>query len=217
MDIQALFTALKTKYPQSGLSDNEITGLARSLFATGLVTDENVDAIVDGQADTMKGFQSLFDSRFTSKKNDLVKTLTESLEKTFREKYHINDDGKQVIKEAGEQEDDLDAKLAKLLDEKLKPFTDKFTEEEARRSQEERTAQILEAAKKNGIAEELAKMLSVPADVTDLDSYMKDKSQTLTNLGFHPVVPPGKGGGPKNEGEYFANIIKAGGKQDGEK
>ena len=96
MDIQTLFNALKTKYPQSGLSDNEITGLAKSLFATGLVTDENAAAIVDGQADTMKGFQSLFDSRFTSKKNDLTKTLTESLEKSFKEKYHIDENGKSV-------------------------------------------------------------------------------------------------------------------------
>ena len=46
MDIQTLFNALKTKYPQSGLSDNEIQGLAASLFATGLVTDENVNTIL---------------------------------------------------------------------------------------------------------------------------------------------------------------------------
>ena len=86
MDIQALFNALKTKYPQSGLSDNEIQGLAASIFATGLVTDENVNTIVDAQADAIKKMQSLFDSRFTSKKDDFTKTLTESLEKSFKEK-----------------------------------------------------------------------------------------------------------------------------------
>ena len=69
MDIQALFNALKTKYPQSGLSDSEIQGLAATLFATGLVTDENVNAIVDGQADAIKKMQSLFDSRFANQKN----------------------------------------------------------------------------------------------------------------------------------------------------
>ena len=137
MDIQALFSALKTKYPQSGLSDNEIQGLAASLFATGLVTDENVNTIVDAQADAIKKMQSLFDSRFTSKKDDFTKTLTESLEKSFKEKYHIGDDGKQKQQTSQEgEDDDLDAKLAKLLDEKLKPFTDKITAEEARRTQE---------------------------------------------------------------------------------
>ena len=209
MDIQTLFNALKTKYPQSGLSDNEIKGLARSLFATGLVTDENVSSIVDGQADTMKSFQSLFDSRFTSKKDDFTKTLTESLEKAFKEKYHIGDDGKQK-QQTSEQDDDLDAKLAKLLDEKLKPFTDKITQEEERRTQAERTAQILEKAKAHGIAEELAKMLNVPGDVQDLDSFMKDKAQQLTNLGFQPTVPPAGGGSPKSDGKAFAEQIRAG-------
>ena len=46
MDAQTLFTALKTRYPQSGLSDNEILGIATGLFATGLVTDDNVDKLL---------------------------------------------------------------------------------------------------------------------------------------------------------------------------
>ena len=216
MDIQALFSALKTKYPQSGLSDNEIQGLAASLFATGLVTDENVNTIVDAQADAVKKMQSLFDSRFTTQKNALTQSLTDSLkeslkgdfEKTFKEKYHIGDDGKQ--KQTSQQDEDLDAKLAKLLDEKLKPFTDKFTQEEARRTQEQRTAQILEKAKAAGISEELAKMLNVPSDVQDLDAFMKDKAQQLTNLGFQPVVPPSGGGEPEGDGKAIAAIIKAG-------
>lgn len=215
MDIQALFNALKTKYPQSGLSDNEIQGLAASIFATGLVTDENVNTIVDAQADAIKKMQSLFDSRFTSKKDDFTKTLTESLEKSFKEKYHIGDDGKQK-QQTSEQDDDLDAKLAKLLDEKLKPFTDKITQEEERRTQAERTALILEKAKAHGINEELAKMLNVPSDVTDLDSFMKDKAQALTNLGFQPVVPPAEGGGDNGDGKAIANIIKAGGTKPAE-
>ena len=92
----AFVNALKTKYPQSGLSDNEIQGLAASLFATGLVTDENVNTIVDAQADAVKKMQSLFDSRFATQKNALTQSLTDSLkeslkgdfEKTFKEKYH---------------------------------------------------------------------------------------------------------------------------------
>lgn len=210
MDIQALFSALKTKYPQSGLSDNEIQGLAESLYATGLVTDENVNTVVDGQADAIKKMQSLFDSRFTSKKGDFTKTLTESLEKSFKEKYRIGDDGKQKPLEHGEDGNDLDAKLAKLLDERLKPLTDKITQEEERRSQEKRTSEILEKAKAHGISEELAKMLNVPGDVTDLDSFMKDKAQTLANLGFQKTVPPGSGDGDKGDGEAIAAIIKAG-------
>ncbi len=200
-------SALKTKYPQSGLSDNEITGLAASLFATGLVTDENVNTVVDGQADAIRKMQSLFDSRFTNQKNALAASLTESLEKSLKEKYRIGEDGKQL--QTG-QEDDLGAKLAKLLDERLKPLSDKMAQEEARRTQEKRTQEIIDMAKTHGIREELARMLDVPGDVTDLDSFMKDKAQTLANLGFQQTVPPGSGDGNKGDGEAIAAIIKAG-------
>lgn len=209
MNVQQLFSALKTKYPQSGLSDNEIMGLAVSLFATGLVTDENLNTIVDAQADAMKGFQSLFDKRFTSQRDTFKKTFETDFEKAFKEKYNIGDDGKQVIKQDPPQ-DDISAIIAKALDEKLKPISDKLAAEDARRATELRTAQIIETAKANGISEDLAKLLNVPSDVTDLDAFFKDKAQELTNLGFQPSVPPVKGGVQKTDGESFAEQIRAG-------
>ena len=209
MNVQQLFSALKTKYPQSGLSDNEIMGLAVSLFATGLVTDENLNTIVDAQADAMKGFQSLFDKRFTSQRDAFKKTFETDFEKAFKEKYHIDDDGKQVIKQ-DPPKDDISAIIAKALDEKLKPISDKLAAEDARRAAETRTAQIIETAKANGISEDLAKLLNVPSDVTDLDAFFKDKAQELTNLGFQPSVPPVKGGVQKTDGESFAEQIRAG-------
>ena len=209
MNVQQLFSALKTKYPQSGLSDNEIMGLAVSLFATGLVTDENLNTIVDAQADAMKGFQSLFDKRFTSQRDAFKKTFETDFEKAFKEKYHIGDDGKQVIKQDPPQ-DDISAIIAKALDEKLKPISDKLAAEDARRAAETRTAQIIETAKANGISEDLAKLLNVPSDVTDLDAFFKDKAQELTNLGFQPSVPPVKGCVQKTDGESFAEQIRAG-------
>ena len=209
MNVQQLFSALKTKYPQSGLSDNEIMGLAVSLFATGLVTDENLNTIVDAQADAMKGFQSLFDKRFTSQRDAFKKTFETDFEKAFKEKYHIGEDGKQVIKQDPPQ-DDISAIIAKALDERLKPISDKLAAEDARRATELRTAQIIEKAKANGISEDLAKLLNVPSDVTDLDAFFKDKAQELTNLGFQPSVPPVRGGVQKTDGESFAEQIRAG-------
>lgn len=213
MDVQQLFNALKTKYPQSGLSENEIMSLAVSLFATGLVTDENLSTIVDGQADAVKGFQSIFDKRFTSQRDAFKKTFETDFEKTFKEKYHIGEDGKQVIKQDPPQ-DDISATIAKALDEKLKPILDKLAAEDARRATELRTAQILEKAKTHGISEELAKLLNVPSDVTDLDSFMKDKSQQLKNLGFQPSVSPEEGGGGHSDGKTFAEQIRAGIKKE---
>lgn len=209
MDVQQLFTALKTKYPQSGLSDNEIKGLATSLFATGLVTDENVSAIVDAQADSMKGFQSLFDSRFNTQKESFKKTFETDLEKTFREKYHINAEGKQEVVKPDEP-DALAAAIAKALDEKLKPISDRLAQEDERRAAQTRTEEIIAKAKANGISEDLAKMLNVPSDVTDLDSFFKDKAQQLVNLGFQPSTPPSEGGEAKTDGKAIADQIRAG-------
>lgn len=214
MDAQALFTALKTKYPQSGLSDKELLGIAASLFATGLVTDENVNAIVDKQGDSVKGLQSLFDSRFSSQKDAFTKTLTGDLEKTFKEKYHIGEDGKQVVETPKPQTEDekLFAQVAKMVDEKLKPLSDRFTQEDTKRKEAERTAQILAAAKAHGIKEEVAKLLNVPSDVTDVDSYVKDMAQTLTNAGLAPATAPHEGGGGSqdSDGKAIAEMIKAG-------
>lgn len=211
MDVQQLFNALKTKYPQSGLSENEIMSLAVSLFATGLVTDENLSTIVDGQADAVKGFQSIFDKRFTSQRDAFKKTFETDFEKAFKAKYKIGDDGKQIQED---KPDDISALISKALDEKLKLFTDKFAAEETRRATELRTAQILEKAKAHGISEELAKLLNVPSDVTDLDSFMKDKSQQLKNLGFQPSVSPEEGGGGHSDGKTFAEQIRAGIKKE---
>lgn len=212
MDAQALFTALKTKYPQSGLSDKELQGIAASLFATGLVTDENVDAIVDKQGDSVRGLQSLFDSRFSSQKDSLAKTLTGSLEKAFKEKYRIGDDGKQKAEQPTPktEDDKLKALVSGLLDEKLKPFLDKQTAEEANRKAAERTSRKLAAAEAHGIKKELAEMLSVPDEVSDMDSYMRDMAQSLANLGFQPSVAPTGGSSPDSDGKSLAAIIKTG-------
>ena len=127
-----------------------------------------------------------------------------------KEKYHIDENGKQTTNEP-QKDDVLDAKLAKLLDEKLKPFTDRITAEETKHEEAVRTANILASAKKAGIKEELAKMLNVPGDVTDLDSYMKDKAQQLANLGFSPSVEPAGGSSHEdNDGKAIAAQIRAG-------
>ena len=211
MDVQQLITALKTKYHQSGLGENEIRGLATSLFATGLITDDNVSSIVDAQADAMKGLQSILDSRFTSQRDTLKKTLETELEKAFKEKYKIGDDGKQVaVKTQENGGDDIKAMIAQIMDEKLKPLSDKIAAEETRRAAEVRANDIIAKAKANGINEQLAKLLNVPTEVTDLDAFMKDMAQELKNLGFQPSPAPGAGGAAKTDEETIAEQIRAG-------
>lgn len=209
MDIQTLTTMLKTKYPECGLSENEIKGIATSLFATGLVTDENASSVVDAQADAMKGLQGVFDHRFNARKEN----LTQSLEKSFLEKYKIDENGKQRISEPTPPEDPT-AKTIETLKNELASLKDKVAKDEETRAAELRMSQITEAAQRNGIPTDLVKMLNVPQDVTDLDSYMKDASQTFANLGLSKITPPPSGAEPPTDGEAFAAQIKAGGKTE---
>lgn len=206
MDIQTLVGMLKTKYPQSGLSDNEIRVLATSLFATGLVTDENAQAIVDGQADVMKGYQSVFDSRFSTQRETFRKSVEAEAEKAFKEKYRIGEDGKQIEQK---ETDGQGALFKKMLDEALKPILDRQSTEDAKRTADKRMEDVLAAAKRNGIPEEIARIMNVPADA-DLDTFMKDSSQTFANHGFQRAIPPAGGGKNLTDGETFASQIRAG-------
>lgn len=61
-----IFTALKTEFKNLGFSDKALQGHANSLAATGLITDENLDAIVKGQKEALSAFQSEIDTRVTT-------------------------------------------------------------------------------------------------------------------------------------------------------
>lgn len=208
MDIQTLTDLLRAKYPQCGLSEAEIKGMATSLFATGLVTDDNAQQIVDAQTDAIKGLQSVFDARFNARREEMSKTLTETLEQQFRTKYKIDEPKPQPPTAENAINDKLDKALQEM--EELKQRLAKADEENQK---VQRVASVLQAAEKNGIPREIASHLNVPNDVEDLDSYMKDMSQTLINFGLPSVPPPSEGNEPPTDGQRFAEMIKAGAKQ----
>lgn len=210
MNAQELFTLIKTKYPESGLSDKEVMGIASSLYATGLVTDENAQKIVDAQSDSIKSMQSLFDQRFSSQKDAFKNALTGQLEKSFKDKYHIVEDGKQVIDDPNHKpaQDDAAAIMAKLLDEKLKPLSDKIAAREAKEAAEVRTAQNIATGKAYGIPENLVRMMNVPENATA--DFWKDAAQTFKNEGLQEPQAPQNGDHGKDDGKALAEIIKAG-------
>ena len=210
MDVQTLFTQLKTKYPQSGLSDKEILGIASSLFATGLVTDENASKIVDAQADSIKSMQSLFDQRFSSQRDAFKNTLSGQLEKSFKDKYHIGEDGKQIIDDPNHKptQDDTAAIMSKLLDGKLKPLSDKIAAREAQEAAAQRTAENIATGKTYGISENLVRMMNVPENATA--DFWKDAAQTFKNEGLQEPQAPQNGDHGKDDGKALAEIIKVG-------
>lgn len=65
----------------------------------------------------------------------------------------------------------------------IKPFSDKLAAFEAKEAQAQRMAQISSVAKKYGIPDFMLKDRTIPEN-TDLDTYMKDVKQEMTNAGF---------------------------------
>ena len=63
---EKIFNALKQEYKALGLSDEILQGHANALAAIGLVTDENLSAVVAAQKDFLTGLQSGIDKRVTT-------------------------------------------------------------------------------------------------------------------------------------------------------
>lgn len=104
------------------------------------------------------------------------------------EKKHGLKDGK-PIKEAEEteeeeekKEDDVPAWAQALIDAN-KSISEKLAGYEQERKLSQRMVQISNAAKKYGIPDFMLKDRNIP-ESTDLDAYMKDVKQEMTNAGF---------------------------------
>ena len=108
------------------------------------------------------------------------------------EKKHGLKDGKPIENQNPEppkQEPNPDEKpdIAKMIADGIaagiKPFSDKLAAFEAKEAQAQRMAQISSVAKKYGIPDFMLKDRAIPEN-TDLDTYMKDVKQEMTNAGF---------------------------------
>lgn len=80
-----LFTKLKTKYSHFGLGDEILKTHAKMLVASGFVTSENIDNIVDMQNDYLSGLQKLNDKRVTDALAQLKVTTDEDKAKTIEQ------------------------------------------------------------------------------------------------------------------------------------
>lgn len=60
-----IFAKLKQEYSSLGLGDEYLMSKAESLAATGLVTDDNIDAVVACQRKELEGLQKANDKRVT--------------------------------------------------------------------------------------------------------------------------------------------------------
>ena len=197
---EKIITALKTEFSNLGFSAKAIDGAAESLAATGLVTDENLDAIVKGQKSMLSAMQAEIDSRVTS-----------AVEKAKAEanKNAATADGGGQDKNEPEKAFNMEEIKAELL----KTLRD---EQAAAMQQVQQAAQrssdIAQKAKEFGIPEKFAAKLNIAQDA-DLDEYFKGVKQDMIDAGFEFSEPPAQGGGMADNGSDIAKLIDKGTEQ----
>ena len=176
---EQILAGLQQKF--SGVDTATLTRIA-SKKAEGVTDETKVNSIVEGISfqDVMQNYG---DFRAGQAQTSAVSNY---------EKKHGLKDGKPIENpkpEPPKPEPKPDEKpdIAKLIADGIaagiKPFSDKLAAFEAKEAQAQRMAQISSVAKKYGIPDFMLKDRTIPEN-TDLDTYMKDVKQEMTNAGF---------------------------------
>ena len=191
-----IFNALKQAYSNLGLGDEVLQEHAGALVATGVITEENIATVVQGQ----KAFLSSIQTTLDKARTDRTKADKEAKEKADREAAEAAAAAKGVEPTQAEI-------IAKAVADAVKPFADKLTGFETQSATEKRTAEIMAKAKEYGIPDFLTNNLKIAED-TDLDTFFKDTKQGLVNRGFQETLAPETSEQRiAKEGEDIANMI----------
>lgn len=176
---EMILAGLQQKF--SGVDTATLTRIATKK-AEGVTDETKVNSIVEGIS-----FQDVLTSYGDFRAGDARITAVANYEK----KHNLKD-GKPIENpnpEPPKPEPKPDEKpdIAKLIADGIaagiKPFSDKLAAFEAKEAQAQRMAQIASVAKKYGIPDFMLKDRTIPEN-TDLDTYMKDVKQEMTNAGF---------------------------------
>lgn len=168
-----IFAKLKQEYSPLGLGDEVLMSRASALAETGLVTDENIDAVVAVQRHDLEGLQKFADKRVSSalaterkkreeetlKKEEEAKAAEEAKKQAEAEasKKAAEDAAKKAEKDAADKAAADAANKAAAEDAKRKA-----TEEAERKAAED--AKLAELAQKDEVISKLNERLSTLAD-----------------------------------------------------
>lgn len=92
-----IFAKLKQEFSSLGLGDDYLMSKAESLAATGLVTDDNIDAVVACQRKELEGLQSVNDKRVA---DALDKQRKKHDEETQKKMSELEEAHKKALEEA---------------------------------------------------------------------------------------------------------------------
>ena len=173
---EQILAGMQTKFP--GADTATLTRIATKK-AEGVTDETKVNSIVEGIS-----FQDVMQNY-----GDFRAGQAQTSSIANYEKKHGLKDGKPIENpkpEPPKPEPKPDEKpdIAKLIADGIaagiKPFSDRLAAFEAKEAQAQRMAQISSVAKKYGIPDFMLK----DRENTDLDTYMKDVKQEMTNAGF---------------------------------
>lgn len=167
-----IFNLLKQTYSSFGLSDDILQGQAEALANTGLVTDDNLQAVIDGQKPFLSSLQSGIDKR-----------VTDAVNKAKAEK-------KEDAAAGGEQtktEPDLQKLIEEAIAAKLSPIQEELNAYKAKEQQGARANMIASKAKELGIPEWRAKegfAITPEMDEAAITSYLASVKQNIVTAGL---------------------------------
>ena len=159
-----IFNSLKQNYSNLGLSDEILKGQAEALANTGFVTDENLQAVVDGQKTFLSSLQSGIDK--------------------------VKGEKKEESAGGGEQkknEPDLQKMIEEVLAAKLSPIQEELNAYKAKEQQAVRANMIASKAKELGIPEWRAKegfAITPEMDEAAINSYLAGVKQNIVTAGL---------------------------------
>ena len=139
---EKLFQKLKTKYSSLGLGDEILMAHADSLAATGFITDDNIDTIVDSQKRFLEDLQRLNDKRAT----EAAETAKKNAKKEFDDEQAKKDAERKAAAEKARKEAE-DKEAAEKAAKEAKEKAEREAAEKAAKEEEERKK--LEEMKKN--------------------------------------------------------------------
>lgn len=208
-----ILTALKTEYKNLGFGEKTFNAAADSLVALGLVTDENLDAVVKGQKTLLTSIQYEIDTRITSVQTKSSAEL-EALAKSLG--YADWSEMKEARKIAAPQKDDPKlsnaADIAKIIAETLKPITEKLSMFEQQTAQKNRNEEVMAKAKEYGIPETFVAKFNIAPDA-NLDDYFGGVKQEFANIGYAGARAPEAGVGTVDNSNSIASLINQGTKE----
>lgn len=216
---EKIFTSLKQEYSHLGLGDAVLTAYAESLDAAGIVTDENLDAVIKAQKASLEAIQKSNDKRasdakksadeaYAKQKAELEAKLAEANNKPQPEQKPNTEQKPQpegvpawFTEYEAKRKAELEEMAAsnKKLSEQLQAMEEANNKYKAEQAKAERTAFITSEAKRLGVPEWRSKEGFSIAEDANNEAITEYLQQVANNVKANML--PDSQGFPKFDGK----------------